>query len=170
MIDGKSLTIGDDHVRVPNQGDAMRKSIGHFGWVTFGLALVIAAAAIAQVGGTGQQSSAMRPSAAAALAQDKLDHARRALNLATEMLDKGLGEPTVEGICQWSRRVMEAEVETASTEQDKRAALQAYLARMNDLAATTKSRVAAGLLSSLAYDTVAFYRDEAEQLAAAAGV
>ena len=97
------------------------------------------------------------------LAQQKLRVAQEGLNLATEFNKRGLG-PKLEDLDRWARRVMDAKIALATTDQERATATQDYLAHTKEIESLTKEEFKAGLATQLDVEGATYARIEAHQL------
>jgi polysaccharide export outer membrane protein len=136
------------------------------------LLLVGTAVVIAQVQRNKNVSSApatapaQTSGAANSPAQQKVKIAEQALDLAIKLSNRGLGQGT-EDIDRWARRVKDAKLELATTEQARSAAIQEYVKQMKDIETLTKQKFSAGLAGEIDVDAATYQRIEAEDLAGA---
>lgn len=131
--------------------------------LTLGMAVVVAQVETRKTPAMQAATAPARPATNPSLAQQKLQTAREALDLAIQLRARGLG-PNTEDICRWQRRVMESELEVATSEQQKSAAMQQYVTQMKEMETRVRQEFRAGVASQLDVDSVAYQRIEAEQL------
>jgi hypothetical protein len=98
------------------------------------------------------------------IAQQKLLCAQSAIQFAEQMRDKGM-EPNLQDMALWSRCMLDAQLDVATTPADKTDAINDYLQRMRRLDVEASHRYQRGLISLLDKQSITYQRLEAQQLA-----
>jgi hypothetical protein len=103
--------------------------------------------------------------ASASFAQQRLEVAQRGVDMGRELYSRGLTSDLPE-LTTWSRRLMEAKRDLATTDAERDRTIQDYVTRMKELESLADSRFKTGLGTE--YETLAarFMRVEAEEMAA----
>jgi hypothetical protein len=124
--------------------------------------IVLAASILGAIAGRAATTPAPVP---ASFAQQRLEISQRAVDLGRELYSRGLTSDLPE-LATWSRRLMEAKRDLATSDAERDGAMQDYVTRMKELESLADGRFRTGLGTE--YDTLAarFMRVEAEEMAA----
>ncbi len=98
----------------------------------------------------------------AALRKTELEEARKTYEMNLQRFRAATGGVTPEDLYRWSRRWLEAQLDSVGNKQERTAALRGHLERMRDLEKRTESLAKAGQGTTADASAGKYYRTQAE--------